>query len=187
MPAYSIIDSHTHITGTGTRTKPGTNTPKGTADGDVVVNNVLRVLLGGRKQVEDAGYRADSCLLASTDWYRLINLIDVGQFVADELLNAANVNSLYRATQLDEPNNTNTPNGYLLMVGRRQQIAHRGAAEASPGEEPIDLAVSLPPSLEIVGDDVSGRIELGVRIRFALRIKDQGGFVVLIANDLRSA
>ena len=46
------------------------------------------------------------------------------------------------------------------------------AAEASPGEEPVDLAVSVLPSLEVVGETADGNIELSVRIRYATRIKD---------------
>ena len=63
----------------------------------------------------------------------------------------------------------------MLLLGRRQRIAHGGAGSASPGEEPVDLAVSVPPSLEVVGETYPGRIELAVRIRYALRIKDAYG------------
>ena len=60
----------------------------------------------------------------------------------------------------------------MSLLGRRQRIAHGGAAEASPGEEPVDLAVSVPPSLEVVGEHRDNNIELAVRISFATRIKD---------------
>ena len=63
----------------------------------------------------------------------------------------------------------------MLLLGRRQRIAHGGAGSASPGEEPVDLAISVPPSLEVVGETYPGRIELAVRIRYALRIKDAYG------------
>jgi hypothetical protein len=129
--------------------------------------------LQGRRDLEDAGYRADSCLLAGNAFYQAINLLPDQNdlFDVDGLLSAANINSLHRMTQLDT--------GGAVMVGRRHPIPHRCAAEASPGEEPVDLAVSLAPSLEAVGDDASGQIELGVRIRFAVRVKDPNGMVRL--------
>jgi hypothetical protein len=67
----------------------------------------------------------------------------------------------------------------MILLGRRQRIAHGGAAEASPGEEPVDLAVSVPPSLEVVGETATGYIELAVRIRFATRTKDVRGISVI--------
>ncbi|HEY1971972.1 MAG TPA: hypothetical protein VGH89_28715 [Pseudonocardia sp.] len=131
--------------------------------------DVLTALLTGRHYLEDAGYRADSCLLASTAHYLEINQLVDGLLVAEGLLSGANINSLFRVSTLESS----------LMVGRRREIAPRGAATASPGEEPVDLAISLPPSLEIVGDDASGQVELVVRIRFAPRIKDPKSIVVL--------
>jgi hypothetical protein len=153
-------------------------------------DGVLDVLLGSRQKLEDAGYRADSCFIASTAHYQAINQLVDGLLIAEGLLSAANINSLYRSAQLNDAAKPDK-SGYSLMVGRRREIAHRGAPEASPGEEPVDIAVSVPPSLEVVGDlvgdivgengpvNVSGQIELGVRIRFALRMKDNGGVVVL--------
>jgi hypothetical protein len=35
----------------------------------------------------------------------------------------------------------------------------------------VDLAVSVLPSLEVVGETSTGKIELSVRIRYATRIK----------------
>lgn len=68
------------------------------------------------------------------------------------------------------------------MVARTAS-AHRtgGAAEASPGEEAVDLAVSVPPGLEVVGDTTNNTIKLDVRLSYALRIKDEGGLVVFRA------
>ena len=68
----------------------------------------------------------------------------------------ANINSLERVDILEQP--FVDTRGYLL--GRRQRIAHGGAAEASPGEEALDLAVSVPPSLEVVGDTPANAINL---------------------------
>jgi hypothetical protein len=65
------------------------------------------------------------------------------------------------------------------MVGRRQRIAHGRAADASPGEEPVDLAVSVPPSLEVVGEVAANTIRLKVRISYAARIKDANGLVIV--------
>jgi hypothetical protein len=70
-----------------------------------------------------------------------------------------------------------TGKGRLLLLGRRQRIAHGGAAAASPGEEPADLAVSVAPSIEIVGETNEGNIELAVRIRFAPRLTDINGII----------
>ena len=66
----------------------------------------------------------------------------------------------------------------MIMLGRRQEIAQGGAPTASPGEEPVDIAVSVPPSLEVVGETANGQIELAVRMRFATRVKDARGVVV---------
>jgi hypothetical protein len=64
------------------------------------------------------------------------------------------------------------------MLGRRQEITQGAAATASPGEEPVDIAVSVPPSLEVLGERANGLIELVVRTRFATRVKDARGVVV---------
>ena len=69
----------------------------------------------------------------------------------------------------------------MILLGRRQRIAHGGAAAVSPGEEPVDLAVSVPP--EPGGRSArleDGNIELAVRIRFAPRITDEHGVVGVV-------
>ena len=66
----------------------------------------------------------------------------------------------------------------MILLGRRQEIPHRGAGAASAGEEPVDIAVSVPPGLEVVGENAAGQIEMAVRIRFATRVKDERGVVV---------
>jgi hypothetical protein len=43
----------------------------------------------------------------------------------------------------------------------------------------VDLAVSVFPSLEVVGETSTNEIELSVRIRYATRITDAGGIVVI--------
>jgi hypothetical protein len=67
-----------------------------------------------------------------------------------------------------------------LLLGRRLRIAHGGAAGAAPGEEPADLAVSVLPGLEIVGETSTGNIEMAVRIRFATRLTDKYGVVGVV-------
>ena len=42
----------------------------------------------------------------------------------------------------------------------------------------MDIAVSVPPSLEVIGENAAGQIELAVRVRFATRVKDERGVVV---------
>ena len=73
-------------------------------------------------------------------------------------------------------------NGRMLLLGRRRRIAHGGAAETSPGEEPVDLAISVRPSLEVIGENKDGYIELAVRIRFAPRITDKNGVVGVVIS-----
>jgi len=43
----------------------------------------------------------------------------------------------------------------------------------------VDLAVSVLPSLEVVGETTNSEIELSVRVRFALRVKDPKSLVLL--------
>jgi hypothetical protein len=141
------------------------------------VELLLASLISGRKLLEDSGFRADSCLVASTTHYKAIYRPVAGVIVAEDLLRAASVNSVHRASQLDgvmTPENSDLS----LLLGRRQEIGHRNAPRASPGEEPVDLAVSVPPSLEIIGDTVDGCLELGLRMRYAIRVKDPRGVVV---------
>jgi hypothetical protein len=180
------------------------------------VQEVLDALIDARVKVEDFGYRAPSCLLASTAALKAISHLVSGVPVTESLLAAANINSLYRVKGLDDPRSpvvdsvavgknasagktaakkaaaTKDPAGQsaaqtgtptpttvriMLMLGRLQRIAHGCAAMASPGEEPVDLAISVPPSLEVVGETMQNYIELALRIRYALRIKDARGVV----------
>ena len=140
---------------------------------------IVAALITGRRLLEDSGYRAPCCLIASTahftDLYQWVG----SRVATDGLLVAANANSLHRATQLDGiavPGAGNVD--LMLMVGRTQQIPHGSAGSASPGEEPVDLAVSVPPSLEVIGENAAGEIELAVRTRFAARVTDERGVIV---------
>jgi hypothetical protein len=132
---------------------------------------LLDTLIDARAYVEKSGYRAPSCLLTNTEGLKKLSQLVNGYSILEQFLVAANIYSLYRAETLD----TSSSAFRLVMLGRRQRIAHGSAAEASPGEEPVDLAVSVFPSLEIVGETTTGDIEVSVRIRYATRIKDASG------------
>ncbi len=63
----------------------------------------------------------------------------------------------------------------LCLAGVGESPPKAQPPEASPGEEPVDVAVSVPPSLEIDGETGAGNIRLTARIRYALRITDDLG------------
>lgn len=136
---------------------------------------ILEALILGRALLEDSGYRAPSCLVASTKHFTDLSTWQGSNVVTEGLLVGGNANSLYRSSELDAAGGK--PDR-MLMIGRRQEIAHGRAATASPGEEPIDFAVAVGPSLEVVGENAADRIQLVVRIRYALRFKDERGVVV---------
>lgn len=138
---------------------------------------LLTTLIQARAKVEQAGYRAPSCLVTDTVGLEALaaSTIANGDAGTNVLLPPANINSLQRVDTLAP-----APNVRGWLLGRRQRIAHGGAAGASPGEEAVDLAVSIPPSLEVVGDTSDGEISLRVRINYALRVKDEGGLVAFI-------
>jgi hypothetical protein len=142
---------------------------------------ILDMLITARAKVELAGYRAPSCIFVTTQ-----GLIDLSTaFVAagypgtDIVLGPANINSLHRVETLEPPPPPQPKATPLIILGRRQRIAQGQAADASPGEEPIDLAVSVPPSLEVVGPNPDGTIALAVRISGAIRVKDPKGVIAL--------
>jgi len=134
----------------------------------------LNGLIAARATVEKHGYRSPSCLVTNTAGLKLFSKIIDGVPGTGVLLTPANINSLHRAEKLADDNKVRG-----LLLGRRRRIAHGGAAEASPGAEPVDLAVSVPPGLELVGETNSNMIRLRVRMCYALRLKDKGGLVVL--------
>ena len=153
--------------------------------------NIMNALIDARAKVEDAGYRAPSCLLTNTEGLKALNAFTAGNYpVADLILNAANINSLHRTSRFDTvaPDDDVPPAAVpavpkdkvvMILLGRRQRIAQGGAADASPGEEPVDLAVSVFPSLELIGENNLRDIEMAARIRYATRVKDQLGVVLL--------
>jgi hypothetical protein len=158
------------------------------AFGAVKPEDIMNGLIDARALVEDAGYRAPSCLITNTEGLKKLNAFSSGYPVTDSILNAANISSLHRTSQFtdkapDDP--TNQPPApppkdvLMILLGRRERIAYGAAADASPGEEPVDLAVSVLPSLELVGEAAGDLIELAARIRFVTRIKDPKGVVLL--------
>jgi hypothetical protein len=146
-------------------------------------DKILAMLINARATVEKSGYRAPSCIFVGTQ-----ELIDLSKLViafgvpgTDLLLAPANINALHRVETLEIQPPKGSPNQTrLIFLGRRQRIAQGKAGDATPGEEPVDLAISVPPSLEVVGASTTGTITLAVRISGALRIKDPKGLVALI-------
>ena len=135
-------------------------------------------LIDGRAEVENAGYRAPSCLVTNTIGLKKLSQLDNGYSILEQLLRAANINALHRS----QPLNPADAKTRLVLIGRRRRIPYGAAPEASPGEEPVDLAVSLLPSLEVVGETAGGDIELSARIRYATRITDANGLVAVKDN-----
>jgi len=146
------------------------------------IPRLLSALIDARVRAEGYGYRAPSCILTSTRGLQRLSQFQGGDSVLQGLLDAANVNSLYR---IEKPPGAGGGGGVdpeykMLLLGRRQLIRHGGAPSASPGEEPVDLAVIVPPSLEVVGETITGNIELAVRVSLVPRITDKFGVVGVV-------
>ena len=93
--------------------------------------NILTALILGRRLLEDSGFRAPSCLVASTAHFTDLSQW-VGSNVATEgLLVGANANSLYRAILPVLPLDRHAAD-HMLMIGRRQQIAHGARGHRDP-------------------------------------------------------
>lgn len=141
--------------------------------------HMLDALLDARAKVETGGYRSPSCLITNTHGLKELTALTTAAIPAtDVLLAPAHINSLQRVAALENPVPVNNP-AIAYLLGRRQRIAPERAMDASAGEEAIDLAVTVPPSLEVVGDTINF-IQLNIRITFMLRIKDVSGFVVIL-------
>ncbi len=138
---------------------------------------LLASLIGARADIETAGYRAPSCVITNTAGLIKLSQLVGGVSILKQLTTAANINSLYRTVPLNPPSDNVLA---LVMVGRRRRIPQGAAPQASPGEEPVDLAISLMPSLEVDGE-IAGNIQLTARIRFTLRITDANGLEALHA------
>ena len=150
--------------------------PKAIGIKGITPGDLQNALIDARVRVEDAGYRAPSCLIVNTVGLKELNQLVEGVSVLQQTLSAANINALHRSQPLDGSGDSETR---FLLVGRRRRIPHGAAAEASPGEEPVDLAVSLLPSLEVDGEAAEGKIQLSARIRYATRITDAAGLVAI--------
>lgn len=153
------------------------NTQKQVIPAGPTATDLLEAFIAARAQVENKGFRAPSCLVTDTLGLQTIaaSTIANGYAGTDVLLPPANINSLQRVNKL-----ANDPAVHGWLIGRRQRIAPGGAADASPGEEAVDLAVSICPSLEVVGEALPATpnsIQMTVRIGYALRLKDEGGLV----------
>jgi len=142
----------------------------------------LSMLIKARATVEAAGYRAPSCVFVETQ-----GLIDLSTVFADSgypgtdlVLGPANINSLHRVEDgyLD-PAPLPAKKTHLIFLGRRQRIPQGQAMDASPGEEPVDLAVTVPPTLEVIGPNPDGTIALAIKAGGAVRVKDPKGLVAL--------
>lgn len=146
---------------------------------DKLTGTILNALIEARAKVEKAGYRAPSCLITETQGIKDLNQLASGYPVKQALLDAANVYSVHRVETIKGPTDK-ADKVEALLLGRRQLIAHGGAPDASPGEEPVDIAVSVPPSLEVVGDTADNNVDLRIRISYAMRVKDADGIVVIV-------
>ncbi|OBJ36170.1 hypothetical protein [Mycobacterium colombiense] len=141
------------------------------------VQDLQDSLIAARVLVENAGYRAPSCLVTNTVGFQQLNQLVSNYYnIAQQILDAANINSLYRFEPLD---GTNQAQVRMVLIGRRRRIAQGAAPEASPGEEPVDLAFSALPSLEVDGETSTGTIQFSPRVRYAARITDATGLVAL--------
>jgi hypothetical protein len=140
---------------------------------------ILDQLIPARAAVEDGGYRAPSCIITNTAGLVALTQLSGGYSVLEPLANAANVNSVQRGAILDNTSAAANTKIKMILLGRRQRIAHGRAADASAGEEPVDLAVSVLPSLQVTGENSTNGIDLTLRIRFATRIKDASGIVAI--------
>jgi hypothetical protein len=152
-------------------------------------DDILAKLIRARATVEMAGYRAPSCIFVDTE-----SLIDLSKLVGgyagtDVFLGPATINALHRVEWLYRdlpavpPPSPAPPNlTRLILLGRRERIAQGAAWDASPGEEPVDLAVSVMPSLEVIGDTPTNEILLNVRVSGAVRVKDPSGVVALMSQ-----
>jgi hypothetical protein len=132
-------------------------------------------LIDARAEVENNGYRAPSCVVANTAGLKKFSQLVNGYSILTQLLAAANINALHRSQPIEAPDTLTR----CVLLGRRRRIPQGAAAEASPGEEPVDLAVSVLPSLEIDGETATGGIQLSARIRYATRITDVKGLVAI--------
>ena len=150
-------------------------------------------LLSARQTIENAGYFASRCVWAGADYFVAFHGVDGTRLILPACATLLQMSSIYRwapgstdgrvlvvdnSDAANPVDNSQSMNITMLVIGRRQEIPPGRAFDAAPGPEPIDLAVSVAPSLEIIGDNQAGQLELGVRIKYALRFKDNRAVVV---------
>ncbi|MCX2712060.1 hypothetical protein [Mycolicibacterium sp. J2] len=148
-------------------------------------------VIDARVLLESAGFRAPSAAFAdAASMKALYQLVNGYAPVKDSILDAGNINAPYRvgtftSPDISTPPTTAIPAGDTLravVLGRRQRIAPGYAADASPGEEPVDLAVSITPSFEIVGETAPNNVLINVRISYAVRPKAVNGLVLITSG-----
>jgi hypothetical protein len=151
-----------------------------TVDYDVTDSDTtLATLITARATVEKFGFRAPSCIFVNTKSLIELSKLVGGYAGTDILLGPAMINSLHRVESLEAPVPA-THKTRVILLGRRDRIAHGAAIDASPGEEPVDLAITVMPSVVVVGDTPTNNITLNVRIAGAVRVKDPNGVVAVI-------
>jgi hypothetical protein len=169
----------------------------------VGANYIMNELIDARVRIENAGFRAPSALFTNKEGLKRLSFLEDGYSVLPLVLDASHVNALYRIRTFEElpvepdeledledpvdpaddddiTDEVDEPTIQMLVLGRRQLIPQGGAPSATSGEEPVDLAVSVFPSIEIVGETANGNIELAVRIQFALRVKDVRALIAVV-------
>ncbi len=114
------------------------------------------------RSLQDAGYRGPRAVYATTAWFDKMNgaITSSGKSLRDAAQHILDIASL------DHTPASATGEKTTIILGRS------GNADGSAaGHEPVDLAVSIMPSLEYLGVD-SGKLLLAVRLACALRVKD---------------
>ena len=83
------------------------------------IQMLLNALIDARAQLEKFGYRAPSCLLTDTEGLKALNYLQSGLSDFQALLDAANINSVYRVDQLPSDEGTGPSNGTDPATGDR--------------------------------------------------------------------
>ena len=85
------------------------------------IGDIIKELIEARASIEDAGYRAPSCLITNTLGLIALSELVSGYSVTEPLLTTANVNALHRATTIDA--GLAADKKLMLVLGRRLRIA----------------------------------------------------------------
>ena len=81
------------------------------------IQMLLNALIDARAQLEKFGYRAPSCLLTDTEGLKALNYLQSGLSDFQALLDAANINSVYRVDQLPSDEGPAPPRETSLLRG----------------------------------------------------------------------